>query len=71
MASCMFCGKSDDVMHVICSRCEAETEQKKELIYGKVRELLDGLLCKGAISAEKRDYMLSQLWELLYKWEDR
>ena len=49
----------------------AETEQKKELIYGKVRELLDGLLCKGAISAEKRDYMLSQLWELLYKREDR
>lgn len=71
MASCMFCGKSDDVMHVICSRCAAETEQKKELIYGKVRELLDGFLDEGAISAEKRDDVLSELWALLYKWEDR
>lgn len=71
MASCMFCGKSDDVMHVICGRCAAETEQKKGQIYGKVRELLDGFLDEGVISAEKRDDMLSELWELLYKGEDK
>lgn len=65
MASCVKCGKNDNVMHCLCGECLEDIEKRKREIYEAVKERL----YENKVSEKAADRVLSHLWAILYREE--